>query len=142
MAKNYSGARVALIQSNRVWSVLGDVAEAVSVASETERCVYIERRSDLYRWSLAHSGGAYPLLRITARFLGIDYHRLYVGFRTLPDGTAILCDDPEGAKEPADAWSLVELAATVGAVTAADLITSATMTDSNVELKGQVDGHL
>ena len=64
--------RVALIRSTREWSSLEEVALAVSVASESERRIYVERRSDLYRWSLAHPGGGYPILRITARFLRVD----------------------------------------------------------------------
>ena len=111
-----------------MWSPLEVVAEAVSAASETERRLYVERRSGLYRWSLAHSGGAYPLLRIAARFLGIDYHRNYVGFRTLPDGTTILCDDPE-RPERADEWSLIDLRGCVDVATAVDLIANATETE-------------
>ena len=67
VTENSLDARVALIQSNRTWSELREVAKAVSVASELERQIYVERRVQLYRWSLAHSGGAYPLLRIAAR---------------------------------------------------------------------------
>ena len=106
MTQNSLDARVALIQSNRTWSELKEVALAVSIASESERRIYVERRAQLYRWSLAHSGGFYPLLRITARFLGIDYTDIYVGFRTLPDGTAIICDNPQVVEEP-DSWTPV-----------------------------------
>jgi len=122
--RNSLDARVALIQSNRTWSELDKVALAVSIASESERRIYVERRAQLYRWSLAHPGGAYPLLRIAARFLGIDYTRIYVGFRTLPDGTAIICDDPQTVEQP-DAWALLTLANTVSSETAAGLINEA-----------------
>ena len=101
MTGNHLDALVAVIQSIRTWSELTEVAKAVSVASELEHRIYVERRAKLYRWSLAHSGGLYPLQRIMERFLGIDYTHIYVGFRTPPDGTAILCDDPqvvEGAR--------------------------------------------
>jgi hypothetical protein len=121
VTQNSLAARVALIQSNRTWSELNEVAAAVAVASESERRIYVERRAQLYRWSLAHSGGGYPLLRITARFLGIDYTRIYVGFRTLLDGTAIICDDPQAAEEP-DAWAVLNVPEAVGPETAAALI--------------------
>jgi len=125
VTENSLGARVALIQSNRTWSELEEVAKAVSAASELEHRVYVERRSQQYRWSLAHSGGSYPLLRITARFLDIDYTRICVGFRTLPDGTAIICDDPQAVEEP-DTWALLNLPDPVGPETAATLIAEAT----------------
>ena len=66
--------RSELIQCTRRWSPLDDVALAVSVATEDVNKVYVERLDDGYRWSLVHSGGPYPLLRITARFLGVDHH--------------------------------------------------------------------
>ena len=125
MTQNSLDARVALIQSNRTWSELKEVALAVSIASESERRIYVERRAQLYRWSLAHSGGAYPLLRITARFLGIDYTGIYVGFHTLPDATAIICDDPQTVEKP-DTWALLDLHDAVGPESAATLIAEAT----------------
>jgi hypothetical protein len=118
-------ARVALIQSNRTWSELNEVATAVTVASASECRIYVERRAQLYRWSLAHSGGGYPLLRIMARFLGIDYTRIYVGFRTLPDGTAIICDDSQSVEEP-DSWTLLDLPDAVDPESAAILIAKTT----------------
>jgi hypothetical protein len=124
VTQNSLDARVALIQSNRTWSELEEVALAVSIASESEHRIYVERRGHQYRWSLAHPGGAYPLLKITARFLGIDYTRIYVGFRTLPDGIAIICDDPQALEKP-DAWVLLSLADTVGPGAAAGLISEA-----------------
>jgi len=63
----------------------------------------VERRSDHYRWSLAHPGGGYPILRITARFLHVDHSRIVVGFRTLSNGIALMCDDPKIVQE-ADVW--------------------------------------
>lgn len=39
---------------------------AVSVATEFQTSVNVERLGDRYRWSLIHRGGPYPLLRITA----------------------------------------------------------------------------
>ena len=115
--------RATLIQSIRTWSPLAAVADAVSVASAVENRIYIERLGDRYRWSLSSKGGSYPLLRVTARFAEVDYQRIVVGFRTLPDGTAIICDDP-GAVVLADAWALVDVVDPVRPAEAADLVTS------------------
>ena len=49
--------RVRAIRSTRDWSSLFDVAEAVSIATEDESQVYVERLGSLYRWSLVHRGG-------------------------------------------------------------------------------------
>ena len=48
-------------------STLETVADAIFVASECATEVYVERFDDRFRWSLMHKGGAYPLLRETAR---------------------------------------------------------------------------
>jgi hypothetical protein len=88
-------------------SSLDEVAEAVSVATEDERQIYVERIGYLWRWSLTHPGGAYPLLRITARFLRRDYHGLVIGFRAVADGVFILAGDPATDQDP-DAWTVLE----------------------------------
>ncbi len=89
-------------------SSLDEVAEAVAVASEHERRLYVERVDDGgYRWSLTHPGGSYPLLRITARFLRVDYTRVTVAFRTVTDGVYVLCADPQQPTGAA-AWAVVE----------------------------------
>lgn len=54
----------------------------------------------MWRWSLAHRGGSYPLLRITARFLRVNYARIIIGFRTIADGYAVLCEDPKVLQRP------------------------------------------
>jgi hypothetical protein len=86
--------RLRLLQSVFEPSPLATVAEAVAVATEHETQIYVERLSDGWRWSLAHRGGPYPLLRITARFLQVNYRKIRIGFRALPDGHSVLCDDP------------------------------------------------
>ncbi len=88
-------------------SSLDEVAEAVSVATKDERQIYVERVGYLWRWSLTHPGGAYPLLRITARFLRRDYHGLVIGFRSIADRVYVLCSDPDSDKDP-DAWAVIE----------------------------------
>jgi hypothetical protein len=121
--------RVALIQSTRMWSPLPDVALAVSVAGKSERRIYVERRSDLYRWSLAHPGGGYPILRIAAQFLHVDHARIFVGFRTLSNGMAIMRDDPSVVEEP-DLWAILEPTTTVSTAEAVELITRAVGIDA------------
>ncbi len=88
-------------------SSLDRVVEAVSVATADETRVYVERHGTGYRWSLTHPGGAYPLLRITARFLRIDYHLLVIGFRSIAEGVYVLSSDPDSDKDP-DSWSVIE----------------------------------
>ena len=88
-------------------SPLENVADAVSVATENERRVYVERAGSGWRWSLTHPGGSYPLLRTTARFLRVDHRRISVGFRTAADGVCVLCADPDEPL-PADAWAIID----------------------------------
>lgn len=92
--------RSELIQCTRRWSPLDDVALAVSVATEDVNKVYVERLDDGYRWSLVHSGGPYPLLRITARFLGVDHHSIFIGYGEVEGGYTALCEDPGEERSP------------------------------------------
>jgi hypothetical protein len=98
--------RLALLRSVFEPSPLHAVAEGVAAASEHERRVYVERVDDGYRWSLTHPGGGYPLLRITARFLRVDYSRITVGFRTVTDGVYVLSADRREPTTP-EAWRLL-----------------------------------
>ena len=86
---------------------LDAVAHAVAAASGKTRFVYIERRGSLFRWSPAHRGGAYPLMRETAKVLGVDHHRIILPFRTLPTGLAIVNAEPPYSS-PADGWTVLE----------------------------------
>jgi hypothetical protein len=99
--------RVRLFLSIFEPSSLHTVAEAVSAATEDETRVYVERIGTAYRWSLTHPGGAYPLLRITARFLRIDYHYLVLGFRSITEGVCVVCGDPDSDKDP-DGWAVLD----------------------------------
>jgi hypothetical protein len=83
------------------------VAEAIAVATEDETRIYVERIGNAWRWSLTHPGGAYPMLRITARFLRVDYHAIVVGFRAVADGVFILAGDPATDQDP-DTWTVLE----------------------------------
>lgn len=87
-------------------SSLEEVAEAVSAATEDETHVYVERIGRAYRWSLVHPGGAYPLLRIAARFLRIDYHRIVIGSRKVAAGVWIVREDSAEVGRP-DAWAIL-----------------------------------
>jgi hypothetical protein len=98
--------RVRLYLSIFAPSSLDRVAEAVSVATADETRVYVERTGTAYRWSLTHPGGAYPMLRITARFLRVDYHAIVVGCRSIADCIYVLCGDPESDKSP-DEWAVL-----------------------------------
>jgi len=93
IADRPNARRLELLRS--VPSPLDEVAEAMSLASETERRFYVERVEGGYRWSFTHPGGGYPLLRIAARFLLVDYTHISIGFRTLDDGMCVLCADPD-----------------------------------------------
>jgi len=99
--------RLHLLHSVFHASALTDVAEAISVATEDEREVYVERLTDGWRWSLTHPGSGYPLLRITARFLRVDYHRITVPFRTVEEGVCIVCKDPGDVIVP-DTWAVLQ----------------------------------
>ncbi len=89
-------------------SPLEEVADAVFVASERESEIYVERFDDRYRWSLVHKGGAYPLLRITAHFLQMDYHSLAIGYRSVAGGYTALAEYPEDEPVP-DASAIIAL---------------------------------
>jgi hypothetical protein len=107
VAERPGAHRLELLRRTFEPSSLDEVAEAVAVASEYERRVYVERVESGYRWSLTHPGGSYPLLRITARFLRVDYTRITVGFRLVADGVYVLCADP-GEPTSAAAWAIVD----------------------------------
>jgi hypothetical protein len=100
MAQNLPDPERALLsRSIFTTSSLRAVATAVSVATEHERVLYVERMARGWRWSLAHRGGAYALLRISARFLRIDHTALLIGFREL-EGYAILVGNPSRPRRP------------------------------------------
>jgi len=80
--------RLALLESARVPSTLAAVAEAIAEASKYQVLIHVELLEQGWRWSIAHRGGPYPLLRETARFLKVDYHRLHLPFRQVAPGIA------------------------------------------------------
>ena len=122
MAEQRFSSRAHHLESTRTWSTLPAVAEAVVAASDSgARRIYVETKGGRYRWSLTAIGGGYPLLRVAARFLEVDHRRIFVGFRTLEDGTAVLCEDPDQHEAP-ERWRLIEVDRSVDAVEATSLI--------------------
>ena len=96
-----------LIRSVFEPSPLEEVAVAVTIASlEEAGDIYVERTKGRYRWSLAHRGGPYPLLRIVARFLHVDHRLAMVGYWTTPDGWCVWVKDPGARVEP-DAFTVL-----------------------------------
>ena len=101
-------SRAQLIKSSRDWSSLERVALAVSTATESHTELYVERSGDRYRWSLIHPGGPCPLLRITAKFLEVDYTSIYVGCRVVGDRYSAL-DPGSPLSVVPDAWAILKL---------------------------------
>ena len=125
MGESLRSANARHLESTRTWSSIDEVAEAVAAAREAgSRQVYVEVRGDRFRWSTVGNKGGYPLLRVMARFLGVDHRRISVGFRTLDDGIAILCEDPSHVEAP-DRWALVALPELVTASEARSAIVDA-----------------
>jgi hypothetical protein len=111
MSDSYKGVttpdpeRERLFRSVFRFSQLEAVAEAVSVASEVCSNIYVERRGDQYRWSVATwEGGPYPHLRSTAVFLQMDFRSLSgAGCRVIGGGWCVQAVTDE--IEP-DAWNV------------------------------------
>ena len=68
--------------SMRHGASLAVICESVSRASAVTPLHYVERHGGLYRWSPAHRGGPYPLLRTLAKLLGVDHHTIVLPFET------------------------------------------------------------
>ena len=114
---NLDPAREALARSISTAAPLDEVATAIAAASEHQRLLYVERVPGGYRWSLAHRGGPYPLLRTTALFLRVDYHELFVGCRPLGNGVSIIGTAKDRTPTEGE-WTLLELD---GPTSAADI---------------------
>ena len=81
-------------------SSLDDVASAIAdYVAAGNTTVYVERRASRYRWSPAHRGGAYPLLRIVARYLECAHTEIVLPFVTV-DGYAVVADPDEPRISP------------------------------------------
>ena len=101
------------------------IATAVAAASARTRLIYVERRGNVYRWSPAHRGGPYPLLRETAKVLGADHHELIVPCRGLPNGIGIVDAEPPYSS-PADRWAVLEFGSAESAEVVRERIVTAT----------------
>jgi hypothetical protein len=67
--------------------------------------VYVERRGNAYRWSIAHRGGAYPLLRELALLLDVPNTAIVLPFYTVDGWAIVRTADLNG--DP-DSWALIE----------------------------------
>lgn len=67
--------------------------------------IHVERRDNAYRWSIAHRGGAYPLLRELARFLDVPYESIILPFGTVDGWAIVLAPDVDGKP---DASGIIE----------------------------------
>lgn len=114
-------ARVALLRTACRPLPLEEVAEHVAAVSSPTRKVYVERRRDGYRWSIAHGGGPYPLLRTVAAFLQVDHTRIVVEGRDAGDGWCVFQLGPRDDGEP-DAWAVLALAGEITPVQATEEI--------------------
>ena len=99
--------RSQLIKSTAEWSTIETVSLAVSVATEFQTQVYVERRGERYRWTLIHGGGPYPLLRMTAKYLQVDCHSIIIGYREVGDGWWGLNGNETDSSEP-EAWAILD----------------------------------
>lgn len=92
-------------------SELDDVLEAMAALGSRSfvKC-YAERQGSRYRWSIAHRGGPYPLLREVARFLDLPHTSLLVGTTGVEGWTVVA--DPDGRRP--DAWTFIEPSGDVG----------------------------
>jgi len=114
--------RLAFIDAMQHWSPLDDVVAAVVDAATDQRRVYVERLGDQYRWSIV-AGSGYPLHRTVAAYLGVDYKRIYIGFRTVDDDLCIVCEDPAKVEVP-DAWVAFDLDESLGSADVRRLISA------------------
>jgi len=112
-----------LPESMRRGADLATVAQAIADATALPGPIYVERRADRYRWSPTHRGGPYPLLRETAKLLGIDYHFLILPCALLPGTQLTIVAEP--GFEPPDAWVLLERSPASDAQSVAHRIRSA-----------------
>jgi hypothetical protein len=88
---------------------LDAVVRAVAAASGMTRLIYVERRGSLFRWSPAHRGGPYPLLRETAKVLGADHHALILPFRALgATGLTFIPNERSQTARELESWAVLE----------------------------------
>ncbi|MEP7378025.1 MAG: hypothetical protein ABI725_00525 [Chloroflexota bacterium] len=103
---------------------LDEVAQAIAATNGLIRFIYVERLgADLYRWSPAHRGGPYPLMRETARYLGVNHHGLVLPFRSLADtGLTVIPADASEPARPPEEWTVLEFESAVPVETVRRLI--------------------
>lgn len=85
-------------------TALAEVIEAIASLGAAPLNVYVERRGPLYRWSIAHQGGPYPLLREVARSLDIPHSSLLIHCTAVDEWTIVA---PGTEMGPPDAWMVI-----------------------------------
>lgn len=99
MAESYGPdadpGRAALMDSVRLPSTFEEITAAIGTYVEHSGSVYVERLEEKWRWSPAHRGGVYPLLREVARFMRVDHYRIIVPFKTVANGWAVVKPDDD-----------------------------------------------
>ncbi len=84
---------------------LAVIAMQSADASATHRSTTSSVAATLYRWSPAHRGGPYPLLRTVAKLLDLNHHAVVLPFET-HDG---FCVVSRGQGEATgEAWTVLE----------------------------------
>jgi hypothetical protein len=86
------------------WAPLTEVGHAIATTWR-RKLTYVERRGAQYRWSPAHRGGPYPLLREVAKAIGVPHDSIVLPFMTI-DGCAVLM--AEGRPDAADALAWID----------------------------------
>ena len=84
-----------------------DVVLAITyVTNPAHHTVYVERRGGRFRWSFAHRGGPYPLLREVASYAGIPHDQIVLATETV-DGWTVARAEPV-PPEPVDAHGFIQ----------------------------------
>jgi len=76
---------------------LRDAAEAIAGHARADSYVYVEERTDGYRWSPTHRGGPYPLHREVALVIDVPYNVFMLPFETIDGSAVVRAEDPRAA---------------------------------------------
>lgn len=98
-------------------SSIEDVIEAITRFGERPYAkIYVERRGAGYRWSIAHRGGPYPLLREVAKFLDVPHTSVLVHSTTVDGWTVVALTGP--LPNTPEAWAIIDATADKRQITA------------------------
>jgi hypothetical protein len=82
-----------------------DVVLAITYVS-ADRTIYVERRGDRFRWSIARRDGGGSMLQEIGAYLGVPHDQISVSLQTV-DGWRVVRADPEPA-EPVDIYGFIQ----------------------------------